>query len=41
MKITFKRINQQYVVTVNGCQHTFNTSKDAWEFVFNARKEIA
>ena len=38
MKITFKRTNQQYVVTVNGHYYTFDTSKDAWEFIFSLRK---
>jgi hypothetical protein len=41
MKITFKRTNQQYVVTVNGCTYTFATSKDAWNFIINVRKEVA
>jgi hypothetical protein len=41
MKITFKLINNEYVVTVNGCPHTFPTSKEAWEFIFNTRKEVA
>lgn len=41
MKITFKRTNQQYVVTVNGIPHTFSTSRDAWEFIINTRKEVA
>lgn len=38
MKITCKRTNQSYVVTVNGCPHTFTSSRDAWEFIFNLRK---
>lgn len=37
MKITFKRTNKQYVVTVDGCQHTFSTSKDACKFIFKTR----
>lgn len=41
MKITFKRINQQYVVTVNGHSYTFATSKEAWDFIINTRKEVA
>lgn len=38
MRITFKRTNQQYVVTVNGYPYTFDTSKDACKFIFNLRK---
>ena len=38
MRITFKRTNQEYVVTVNGCPYTFDTNKDAWKFIFNLRK---
>ena len=38
MRITFKRTNQQYIVTVNGCGHTFETIKDAWVFIFALRK---
>ena len=41
MKITFKCINRQYVVTVNGHPHIFTTSNDALEFIINARKEVA
>ena len=38
MKITFKCTNQQYIVTIDGYAHTFATSKDAWNFIFNLRK---
>lgn len=41
MNITFKRINGEYVVTVNGHPHQFQTSRDAWEFIFKLRKEVA
>lgn len=41
MKITFKRINQQYIVTVNGFVHTFITSKEALTFIFAVNKEAA
>ena len=38
MKITFKRTNGEYTVTVNGHPHTFNSGYDAWNFIFNLRK---
>ncbi len=38
MKITFKRTSQAYVVTVNGHPYTFDSGKDAWEFIFDLRK---
>lgn len=41
MKITFKRTNQSYVVTVNGHPYTFATSKEAWQFIISTRKEVA
>lgn len=41
MRITFKRTNNEYVVTVNGCRHTFDTSKEACEFIDTLRKEVA
>lgn len=41
MKITFKRTNGQYTVTVDGCPHKFLSGKDAWEFIFYLRKEVA
>ncbi len=41
MKITFKSTNHQHIVTVNGTQYTFDTSKDALVFIFALRKEIA
>ncbi len=41
MKITFKRTNGEYTVTVNDIPHIFDTSRDAWEFIFYLRKEVA
>ena len=41
MRITFKRTNQEYVVTVNGHPYTFDSSKEAWNFIINTRKEVA
>ena len=41
MKVTFKRINNHHIVTVNGTQYAFDTSKDAWIFIFALRKEVA
>ena len=41
MKITFKCTNNQYIVTVNGHSHTFDTSKEAWQFIINTRKAVA
>ena len=41
MKITFKRANHEYVVTVNGHPYTFTTIKEAWEFIINTRKAVA
>lgn len=38
MKITFKRINGEYTVTVNDIPHTFASSRDAWEFIFYLHK---
>lgn len=38
MKITFKRTKGEYLVTVNGHPHTFNSGHDAWEFIFYLRK---
>lgn len=37
MKITFKRKNGEYIVSVNGLKHIFGTSRDALEFIFNMR----
>lgn len=41
MKITLKRKNQQYIVTVDGRPYIFFSSRDAWEFAFYMRKEVA
>lgn len=43
MKITFKRINGEYIVVVNNHIHIHcNTSKEAWEMIFSLRgKEVA
>lgn len=41
MRVTFKRENGKYIVTVNGTVHTFDTHKDAWEFICETRKEVA
>lgn len=41
MRITFKCINNEYVVTVNGHPYSFASSKEAWQFIINARKEVA
>lgn len=42
MKITFKRINGEYIVVVNGYVHIHcNSSKEAWEMIFALRKEVA
>ena len=38
MKITFKSINHRHIVTVNGTQYTFDTSRDALTFIFALRK---
>lgn len=38
MRITFKRTNHQHIVTVNGYYYTFDTSRDAWTFIFALRK---
>jgi hypothetical protein len=41
MKITFKRTNKKYVVTVDGRTYSFATSKEACQFIFDIRKEVA
>lgn len=41
MKITFKRTHNEYIVTVNGRYFSFDTSKEACEFIFRIRKEVA
>ena len=41
MKITFKRTNGQYTVTVNDHPYIFLSGRDAWEFIFYLRKEVA
>ena len=41
MRITFKRTNGEYIVSVNGYECTFETNRDAWEFIFYLRKEVA
>ena len=41
MRITFKRTNGEYTVTVNGLPRIFETAQDAWEFIFYLRKEVA
>lgn len=38
MRITFKRTNGEYTVTVNKSAYTFNSSLDAWEFIFDLQK---
>ena len=35
MKITLKRTNREYVVTINGKSQTFTTLKGAWSFIYN------
>ena len=35
MKITLKRTNREYVVTINGKSQTFTTLKGAWNFIYN------
>ena len=35
MKITFKRTNQEYVVTINGKSQTFTTHAGAWNYIYN------
>jgi hypothetical protein len=39
MKITFKRTNQKYVVTVDGYPTIFTSSKEAWGFIINLRNK--
>lgn len=41
MKITFKRTYGEYIVTVNGRYYSFDTCKEACEFIFHLRKEVA
>ena len=41
MKITYKRTKGEHIVVVNNCVHTFGSSKDAWAFIFDIRKEVA
>ena len=41
MRVTFKRKNGKYIVTVNGTVHTFDIHKDAWTFIDATRKEVA
>lgn len=36
MKITFKRIDGKYIVSIH-----FKTFKEAWEMIFKLRKEVA
>jgi hypothetical protein len=38
MKVTLTRKNREYVVTVNGHPYTFDSGKDAWEFIFDLHK---
>lgn len=38
MKITFKRTYGEYIVTIDGRCYSFNTCKDACEFIFSLRK---
>lgn len=38
MRITFKSINRHHIVTVNGTEYTFDTSKDALTFIFALHK---
>ena len=37
MKITFKRTHNEYIVTVNGRYFSFETSLDAWKFIFELK----
>jgi hypothetical protein len=42
MKITFKRINGEYIVVVNGDVNIHcNSFKEAWEKIFELQKEVA
>lgn len=42
MKITFKRINGEYIIVVNGFIHIHcNSSIEAWTTIFKLRKENA
>lgn len=41
MKITFKHCYNEYIVTVDGRYFSFQTCKEACEFIFNVRKEVA
>jgi hypothetical protein len=38
MKITFKRTYGEYIVTIDGRYYSFNTCKDACEFILSLRK---
>jgi hypothetical protein len=38
MRITFKRTNGEYTVTVNKSSYTFDSSRDAWEFIFGLKQ---
>lgn len=37
MKITFKKVDNKYLVTVNGTIYLFDTCKAALNFIFNLR----
>ena len=37
MRITLKRTNRVYVLSLNGYIHTFDTSKEAWQTIANIR----
>ena len=39
MKITFKRTNRKYIVTVDNYPTTFTSSKDAWGFIVDLRNK--
>lgn len=41
MKITLTYKHGEYTVTVNDYPHTFYSSRDAWEFIFALKKEVA
>lgn len=41
MRITFKRTNGDYIVTINNQHFTFDTSKEAFAFIFAVRKAVA
>lgn len=40
MRITFKRIDNEYIVTIDGRYYSFGTCKEALDFIF-IRRELA